>query len=71
MKESKGVAGINFLRLWKKIELVRPWMEQVINWYDEALFRPHVDRAFQFERVGEAHRYVRERRNVGKVLLVP
>lgn len=71
MKESKGVAGINFLRLWKQIDLVRPWMEQIIDWYDEALFRPHVDRAFQFERVGEAHRYLRERQNLGKVLLVP
>lgn len=71
MKESKGMAGINFLRLWKDIDLVRPWMEQLMDWYDEALFRPHVDSAFRFERVGEAHNYVRERRNLGKVLLVP
>lgn len=71
MKETKGIAGIDILRLWKRMDLVRPWMEQVIAWYDEALFRPHIDRAFRFEGAGEAHRYLRDRQNVGKVLLVP
>jgi NADPH:quinone reductase-like Zn-dependent oxidoreductase len=30
-----------------------------------------VDRAFPFDEAAAAHRYIHERRNVGKVLLTP
>jgi NADPH:quinone reductase-like Zn-dependent oxidoreductase len=30
-----------------------------------------VDRAFPFDQAGDAHRYLEERRNIGKVVLVP
>jgi NADPH:quinone reductase-like Zn-dependent oxidoreductase len=30
-----------------------------------------VDRTFPFERAAEAHHYIQDRKNLGKVLLVP
>jgi len=33
--------------------------------------RPVVARSYPFERAGEAHRYLAERRNIGKVVLTP
>jgi hypothetical protein len=30
-----------------------------------------VAESFTFERAGEAHRFITERRNIGKVVLVP
>jgi len=30
-----------------------------------------VDRAFPFDQVAEAHRYIEGRKNIGKVVLVP
>jgi hypothetical protein len=30
-----------------------------------------VAKAFPFERAGEAHRFIAERRNIGKVVLLP
>jgi NADPH:quinone reductase-like Zn-dependent oxidoreductase len=32
---------------------------------------PVVARSYPFERVGDAHRYLAERRNIGKVVLIP
>jgi NADPH:quinone reductase-like Zn-dependent oxidoreductase len=37
----------------------------------EGCVRPRVDRAFPFERAAEAHAYLHERRNSGKVVLKP
>lgn len=71
INENKGVLGFNWGRLWEHIEMQRPWMEQVIRWYDEALFRPHVDRVFKFSDAADAHAYIQDRKNLGKVLLVP
>ena len=33
--------------------------------------RPVVAESFSFQRAGDAHRFIGERRNVGKVVLVP
>jgi NADPH:quinone reductase-like Zn-dependent oxidoreductase len=44
-------------------------MGQLISWYDEALFRPLIDRTFDLSRAAEAHEYVETGANHGKVLL--
>ena len=33
--------------------------------------KPVVDQIFPFERAAEAHHYIQDRKNFGKVLLVP
>lgn len=71
MNENKGVLGINLGHLWEYSGMLREWMSQIFEWYDEALFRPHVDRTFSFRQAAAAHSYLQERKNVGKVLLVP
>ncbi|MDX1688712.1 MAG: medium chain dehydrogenase/reductase family protein [Candidatus Promineifilaceae bacterium] len=71
INENKGVIGFNWGRLWERMGLQRPWVEQIIRWYDEALFRPHVDRVFKFRDAADAHHYIQDRKNVGKVLLAP
>jgi NADPH:quinone reductase-like Zn-dependent oxidoreductase len=71
MRDNRGVLGVDLAALWEEADLLRPWMDQIIHWYDEALFRPLIDRAFAFRQAAEAHHYVQERKNLGKVLLVP
>ena len=68
---NKGVLGVNLGHLWEHVEMQRDWMAQIFEWYDEALFRPHVDRTFSFTRAADAHHYLQDRQNHGKVLLVP
>jgi len=71
MRDNKAVIGINLATLWEDADLLRPCMEQIVAWYDEALFRPNIDKQFSFTQVAQAHTYVHERKNVGKVLLIP
>lgn len=71
MRDNKAVMGVNLSQLWTHAALQRPWMEQIIAWYDEALFRPHVDKVFSFDEAVQAHHYIQSRKNKGKVLLRP
>jgi len=71
MDDNKAVLGVNLGHMWEHAYLMRDWMAQIISWYDEALFRPHIDKVFKFEEAASAHQYIQERKNVGKVLLTP
>lgn len=66
---SKAVIGLNVLRLWDSKgsldELVTPLRE----WMEGGALRPMVSETFPLERGPDAHRYMQERRNVGKVVL--
>jgi len=71
MRDNKAVMGVNVQHLWAHANMLRPWLQQVITWYDDALFRPHIDATFPFADVSQAHYYLHNRKNKGKVLLIP
>lgn len=69
MSESKSVLGLNMLKLWDAKGSLDEFIEPLRAWVDDGKLRPVVAEAFPLERGGDAHRYILERRNVGKVLL--
>lgn len=71
MRDNKAVIGLNLNGMWGELDLVRGWMRQIVDWYDEALFRPHIDKSFKFTQAAAAHHYIQDRKNIGKVLLIP
>jgi NADPH:quinone reductase-like Zn-dependent oxidoreductase len=71
MSESKAVIGLNMLSLWKDRETLAPWIEPLRELLDDGTVQPVVAGAFGFDEAGEGHRMLTERRNVGKVVLVP
>jgi synaptic vesicle membrane protein VAT-1 len=71
MSRNKGVFGLNLGHLWGEGDKVASWMNEIMRGIDEGWIQPHVDRAFPFDQVAEAHRYIEARRNIGKVVLVP
>lgn len=71
MHDNKAVMGVDLGRMWEYAELQRSWMQQIIAWYDEALFRPHIDKIYRLDEAAVAHMRLQERQNVGKVLLKP
>jgi NADPH:quinone reductase-like Zn-dependent oxidoreductase len=71
MSESKAVIGLNMLTLWKDRGTLQPWIEPLQAMLDDGTVQPVVAGEFNFERAGEAHRMISERRNVGKVVLIP
>ena len=71
LNKNRGVFGLNLGHLWHEPEKVAVWMRDILRGVEEGWIRPYVDRTFSFEEVGAAHQYLEQRRNIGKVVLVP
>ncbi len=70
MSTSKAVLGLNVLTLWDEHGAER-WSGPLTELIDRGTIRPVVARAFAFDEAADAHRFIAERRNLGKVVLVP
>lgn len=71
LNKNRGVFGLNLGHMWHEPEKVAEWVEAIMAGVNEGWIRPHVDKAFPFDQAGEAHSYMEERKNLGKVVLVP
>ena len=70
MNENKGVFGLNMLHWWDA-EGPGPRPGGAERRARGGMLEPVVAEAFPFDRAGEAHTFIAERRNIGKVVLVP
>jgi NADPH:quinone reductase-like Zn-dependent oxidoreductase len=70
MNENKGVFGLNMLKWWDDEGLDRA-LEPLNEGLAKGAYEPVVAEAFPFDRAADAHRFIAERRNVGKVVLTP
>jgi NADPH:quinone reductase-like Zn-dependent oxidoreductase len=71
MSESKAVIGLNMLTLWKDHGSLEPWIGPMRELLDDGTVKPVVAGTFSFDDTGAAQTMIVERRNVGKVVLVP
>jgi synaptic vesicle membrane protein VAT-1 len=71
LNKNRGVFGLNLGHMWHEPEKVAVWMRDLLRGVEEGWINPYVDRSFSFEEAGAAHRYLEERKNIGKVVLVP
>jgi NADPH:quinone reductase-like Zn-dependent oxidoreductase len=67
--ESLSIVGLNMLRLWDARGTLDEFIEPLGQWVEQGVLRPVVAETFPLERVGDAHRYIGERKNIGKVVL--
>jgi NADPH:quinone reductase-like Zn-dependent oxidoreductase len=71
MNENKGVFGLNMLSWWDREGNLDRVTEPLLAGFEKGDLKPVVAEAFPFDRAADAHRFIEERRNVGKVVLVP
>jgi NADPH:quinone reductase-like Zn-dependent oxidoreductase len=71
MSQSKSVIGLNMLTLWDSKHTLDEYIEPLSGWLEQGDIRPVVAKSFALEDGPAAHRYLHERRNVGKVVLEP
>lgn len=71
MNANKGIFGVNIGHLWHESPKVRGWLQAILEGVEQRWIQPHIDKIFSFEQAAEAHSYIEQRRNIGKVLLVP
>ena len=68
MSDNRTVSGVNLGHLWDERELLNAELRALLRLFDEKKIAPRVDRVFPLSAGVEAHRYIQERRNIGKVL---
>jgi synaptic vesicle membrane protein VAT-1 len=71
MNDNRGIFGVNIGHLWGRIDLLRGWMEQILEWEALGKIHPVVDRSFRLDEAAAAHQYIEGRHNIGKIVLVP
>jgi NADPH:quinone reductase-like Zn-dependent oxidoreductase len=71
MNENKGIFGLNMLKWWDREGSLDRATEPLMADLEAGRLEPVVAEAFPFERAGEAHEFIAQRRNVGKVVLFP
>jgi NADPH:quinone reductase-like Zn-dependent oxidoreductase len=71
MNENKGVFGLNLLKWWDAEGDIRRVTEPLMSDLESGTLEPVVAASIPFDRAGDAHRMIAERRNVGKIVLFP
>jgi synaptic vesicle membrane protein VAT-1 len=71
LNQNRGVFGLNLLTWWRREGGMDRVTKPLLSDLQSQRLRPVVARSFPFEQAGEAHRYLAERRNIGKVVLTP
>ena len=71
LNRNRGVFGLNLGHMWNEADKVAEWFEAIMAGVKEGWIRPHVDKAFPFDQIREAHAYMEARKNIGKIVLVP
>lgn len=69
LNRNRSVFGVNLGHLWHESEKVRAWMTVLLTGVAEGWVRSHVDRSFSLDHAGQAHAYLENRQNIGKVIL--
>ncbi|MBN1153583.1 zinc-binding dehydrogenase [candidate division KSB1 bacterium] len=71
MNRNRGVFGVNMGHLWHEVDKIREWMRQLLDGVEDGWINPHIDSTFPLQEVASAHLYLEQRKNMGKVLLIP
>ena len=71
LNHNRGVFGLNLGHLWHEQQKVASWGLEILKWVEGGIIKPHVDREFKFSEVAAAHQYIEDRKDFGKVILIP
>ncbi len=71
MNANRGVFGVNVGHLWSEATLLRRILGELVDLAAAGTLAPVVDRTFPLADAAGAHAYIQDRKNFGKVLLVP
>jgi NADPH:quinone reductase-like Zn-dependent oxidoreductase len=70
LNDNTAVIGVNLGHLWEQRTLLTEAMTHILSLYQQQLIRPVIARQFGLAEASAAHRYMQERRNIGKILLM-
>lgn len=71
MDKNRAVAGVNMGHLWDETEMLMGEMNELLALYRQKKIKPVIDSTFPFDKAADAHRRMQDRKNIGKIVLVP
>ena len=71
MNANKGVFGVNLGHMWGEGERLRGWGAELLDLWRHGVIKPKIAATFRFDEAAQAHHFIQDRKNIGKVLLVP
>jgi NADPH:quinone reductase-like Zn-dependent oxidoreductase len=71
MNANKGVFGVNLGHMWGEVDRIRLWADALLDLWRQGVVKPKIANSFRFDEAAAAHHFIQDRKNIGKVLLVP
>jgi synaptic vesicle membrane protein VAT-1 len=71
MNQNKAVIGLNLLRFWDERGSLEEMTRPLTGLIEGGTIDPVIAESFPFERAADAHRFIQDRKNIGKVVLTP
>lgn len=69
MDKNRGVHGVNLGHMWHMAAELRAMLDQILALVEDGTFAPVISETFPLENTADAHTYIQERKNFGKVIL--
>ncbi len=70
--KNRTVSGLHVGELGRaNPRLVRSWMPELFRMYEAGEIKPHIGATFPLAEAAAAHHFIHDRKNIGKVLLIP
>ncbi|MEW5984755.1 MAG: zinc-binding dehydrogenase [Acidobacteriota bacterium] len=69
MNDNRAVFGLHVLRLWNERRLVAGAMEALLTDLASGRLKPVIAKTFPLARAADAHKFIQDRGNIGKVVL--
>lgn len=69
MNRNIAVIGVSLTKLFSRGELLREEMGEIFRLYGAGKIKPVIAKKFSLTQSAEAHRYIHDRKNIGKVIL--
>ena len=69
MMKNKGAFGFHLGMIRERKDLVAEYGNVLFDWLEDGTIDPVIDSVFKLEQASDAHKYIGDRKNFGKVLL--
>ena len=71
MTENKSIQGVDMGGLWEEVQVLRLQMERIVDLWHQGIVKPNIHGVVPYSSAAEAHAMLEDRKNRGKVILVP
>ncbi len=69
LNQNKGVFGLNLGHLWEELPVLRHIGLELVDLFEVGKIKPHIAASFPLSQAAEAHQFIQDRKNTGKVVL--